>query len=685
MSWTVPQGCYYAWCDAGSTQFYYYGANSTVPTERAPNNYAIRTYHWILADFNNGYMYTGMTNATINANSNNKTFTVSGYQAGGVIMAVAVGSHDTFANLNINGFAFGNGTGLLDKSAFLSSSHAYALQSTFKNRTDITSATIPNGVVVLVDTFYGCTNLQTVSGTLNNICGAYHAFDDCPKLVSIPAFPSSIVSHSDVWSGYVGSFRACFQGCSAFTTAPTFPTGTTDMQHCFYGCSSLTTAPTILSTVTNIRDCFCGCSSLTTAPTIPASVTDMRWCFENCTSVAGNIEVYNEPQNYTDAFINTTNDIFIVNKAGTSGTATTWRTIASGYSNVHYEADDNQIPSLSFTATRVGGMASETPSENGEYAFINATAIVYETYLPDGWSCNYDEGGENLTNDSVTQSPYWTRTDNDNVWTLKCWLSLGDTTKHTFTLQVADEITDENDNVKASQLSAIITQIIPKAYKLVDYYHDPTTDTEGMSIGKFATDANLLDVDMPALFRDTLSLNDRNSVAHLLFDFVYPVGSYYETSLSATPPSGGSTPTQADIALLGSTWFDPRLVWGGQWELEASGKFHISAGTGYGLGTMDGSPDAVIVKHNHTQNPHNHSQNSHHHIAFKYKTAQLPTGSSGAIRVWDYGHSGDSTANTNDVTATNIQSTAINIETGVDGTGKNLPPYVAVNRWHRTG
>ena len=150
-------------------------------------------------------------------------------------------------------------------------------------------------------------------------------------------------------------------------------------------------------------------------------------------------------------------------------------------------------------------MASETPSENGEYAFINATAIVYETYLPDGWSCAYDAGEEDITKDGTTQSPYWTRTNTGNTWTLKCWFSLGDTTKHTFTLQVADEITDENDNVKASQLSAIITQIIPKAYKLVDYYHDPATDTEGMSIGKFATDANLFDVDMPALFRDDTS------------------------------------------------------------------------------------------------------------------------------------------------------------------------------------
>ena len=129
----------------------------------------------------------------------------------------------------------------------------------------------------------------------------------------------------------------------------------------------------------------------------------------------------------------------------------------------------------------------------------------------------------------------------------------------------------------------------------------------------------------------------------------YPVGSYYETSDST---------------------FDPNVSWGGTWVLETAGQVHISAGTGYTIGSTGGSKDAVVVKHNHTQN-------AHHHIAFKYKTAQIPTGSSGAIRVWDYAHSGDSTANTNDVTATNI-------ENGVDGTNKNMPPYIVVNRWHRT-
>ena len=38
---------------------------------------------------------------------------------------------------------------------------------------------------------------------------------------------------------------------------------------------------------------------------------------------------------------------------------------------------------------------------------------------------------------------------------------------------------------------------------------------------------------------------------------------------------------------------------------------------------------------------------------------------------------------TKSITATNQQQTATNQEAGVDGTGKNMPPYLTVNVWKR--
>lgn len=211
--------------------------------------------------------------------------------------------------------------------------------------------------------------------------------------------------------------------------------------------------------------------------------------------------------------------------------------------------------------------------------------------------------------------------------------------------------------------------VYTNAVAIGQYNYIDTNITQMFTIGNGTADnarSNALTVD----WSGRVQCGDQAGNFKSIFDIFYPKGSYYETSLTNAIPSGGSTPTATDLENLGVTWFDPNYAWGGTWVLETAGQFHISAGTGYGIGTTGGSANAVVVEHNHTQN-------AHHHIAFKYKTAQIPTGSSGAIRVWDYSHSGDSTANTNDVTATNIK-------TGVDGTGKNLPPYVAVNRWHRT-
>ena len=64
-----------------------------------------------------------------------------------------------------------------------------------------------------------------------------------------------------------------------------------------------------------------------------------------------------------------------------------------------------------------------------------------------------------------------------------------------------------------------------------------------------------------------------------IFNLFYPVGSYYETS---------------------DANFDPNISWGGTWQLETSGQVHISAGTGYTIGSTGGSKDAIIPYHNHT-------------------------------------------------------------------------------------
>ena len=116
-----------------------------------------------------------------------------------------------------------------------------------------------------------------------------------------------------------------------------------------------------------------------------------------------------------------------------------------------------------------------------------------------------------------------------------------------------------------------------------------------------------------------------------VLDLFYPVGSYYETSDST---------------------FDPNVAWGGNWSLETAGKFHISAGTGYTIGGTGGSKDAVVVSHTHKTGGE-----------YVYYGSGNQTGT---VLLWSSSPASETSS------------------TGVSGTDKNLPPYVAVNRWHRT-
>lgn len=293
---------------------------------------------------------------------------------------------------------------------------------------------------------------------------------------------------------------------------------------------------------------------MTTAPEIPSSPNGQIYsCFYKCTSLAGNVVSYTHPVSdggWGAVFGGTVDDIYVIDMTGTTTGKDAWVSEASHYSNVHYEADDNPVPALTMSLTRVGAMNSTTPVENGEYAYVKATAILYGTKLPYGWAVNF--GTEILKLDGTTQSPQWTETHDGNTYTLECWRPLGDTAKHTLTMQVSDSITDSNDTVMASHDSQLVTQILPKAYKLVDYYHDDVTDTEGVAFGKFADEANMFDVDMPARFRD----------AFVVDRLVGEIKAY----AGATVPTGwlecnGSEVAVDDYPLLynaiGDTWGTP--------------------------------------------------------------------------------------------------------------------------------
>ena len=82
-------------------------------------------------------------------------------------------------------------------------------------------------------------------------------------------------------------------------------------------------------------------------------------------------------------------------------------------------------------------------------------------------------------------------------------------------------------------------------------------------------------------------------------DLIYPVGSIY-MSVNDT---------------------NPKVLFGGQWE-KIEGRFLLGSGRApedstktYNTKSIDGSKDAIVVSHTHTQDGHTHTQNSHAHNA----------------------------------------------------------------------
>ena len=147
-------------------------------------------------------------------------------------------------------------------------------------------------------------------------------------------------------------------------------------------------------------------------------------------------------------------------------------------------------------------------------------------------------------------------------------------------------------------------------------------------------------------------------------DLIYPVGSIYMSVNSVNPAT----------------------LFGGEWE-QIKDKFLLSAGDTYSNATEGGSADAVVVKHNHTQNAHYHNANSDGTRSFM----TAPTGSTwNEIAGSNISGSGYHYVVTQDKSNYNVwvnqsaNATATNKESGVDGTGKNMPPYLTVNVWKRT-
>ena len=181
----------------------------------------------------------------------------------------------------------------------------------------------------------------------------------------------------------------------------------------------------------------------------------------------------------------------------------------------------------------------------------------------------------------------------------------------------------------------------------VIYYKESISD-QGFTVGVGATEAatgtqaiygyGSIKVTAGAAGTGTLSLPVKTGTLALTSDVsavktgFFPVGYIYITTSSASPAG----------------------IFGGTWE-QIKDKFLLAAGDTYTAGSTGGSADAVVVEHRHLQ------------------SVSPSSGTDSGVSTWE---------------ATTLYNggnkiTAYTSYEGVNGAGKNLPPYLVVHVWKR--
>ena len=201
---------------------------------------------------------------------------------------------------------------------------------------------------------------------------------------------------------------------------------------------------------------------------------------------------------------------------------------------------------------------------------------------------------------------------------------------------------------------------VSKAKFMIDVNRDGT----GIAFGETADDdVEQMSVNLPAVFKKAIKVKNQADQIVNLIDLIYPVGSIY----------------------LSVNNVNPGTYLGGTWE-QIKDTFLLAAGDTYTAGTTGGSADAVVVSHNHTQVAHSHGTGNSTYTKFPVAKSAASIYNdnadlmSGSGRSYAYANKEDGWSSR---TATSSVTPTIN-STGVSGTGKNMPPYLAVYMWKRT-
>lgn len=117
---------------------------------------------------------------------------------------------------------------------------------------------------------------------------------------------------------------------------------------------------------------------------------------------------------------------------------------------------------------------------------------------------------------------------------------------------------------------------------------------------------------------------------------------------------------------------NPSELFGGTWE-RIQDRFILASGSTYSNGSTGGSADAVVVSHSHKAYANSFVE-SNTSLTRGGKRAYTSANDSGIYYIYSSNSNTNATLNIHNTTQT----------AGENGSGKNMPPYLAVYVWKRT-
>lgn len=154
------------------------------------------------------------------------------------------------------------------------------------------------------------------------------------------------------------------------------------------------------------------------------------------------------------------------------------------------------------------------------------------------------------------------------------------------------------------------------------------------------------------VYAGNLYIQHQDGTSTSIIDLIYPVGSIYMSVNSA----------------------DPGTLFGGTWQ-QIKDRFLLSAGDTYAAGKTGGSANAVVVKHLHQPST---GDGFNAYMSGTVERVRLGTSTASSARYAIVGKKNASSAD-----ASGLRYAASTDYNGVDGAGKNMPPYLAVYVWQR--